>query len=222
MKSGADTSAVCPFLDQIRPILGVIAKREEAFLTEEQEREQFYRRAVLDMLTGLYNRYYMSTEGVKEVQKAMRYGYPLSGIMMDIDHFKTINDTHGHPAGDTVLEEIGHLIRKIVRDVDLPLRYGGEEFLLILPHTNLIGAVKLAERLRNQVSFHTFRPSGVPIPVTISCGVAEMENEDTLSNLVKRADVQLFQAKKGGRNRVSFEEYRKDSQSSEHGIEPTD
>ncbi len=222
MKSGSDTGIICPFLDELRPLLGVISKREEAFLTVEKEREQYYRRAVLDMLTGLYNRYYMTAEGVKEIQKAVRYDYSLSGIMMDIDHFKSINDTHGHPVGDSILEEIGHMIRKIVRDVDLPIRYGGEEFLLILPHTGLSGAVKLAERLRNQISFHTFRPSGVPIPVTISCGVAEMEKGDTLSNLVKRADVQLYRAKEGGRNRVSFEKYENESQSSENGIDPTD
>ncbi len=205
MKSGADSGRVCPFMDEIRPMLGVISRREEAFLTVEKEREQFYRRAVLDMLTGLYNRYYMNAEGVKEVQKAARYEYSLSCIMIDIDHFKEINDTHGHPVGDAVLEEIGHIIRQAARDVDLPVRYGGEEFLLILPHTDATGAEKLAERLRNQISFHTFRPSGVPIPVTISLGVAEMKRGDTLSKLVKRADVQLYRAKEAGRNQVKVE-----------------
>ncbi|MCK5878501.1 MAG: diguanylate cyclase [Holophagae bacterium] len=222
MKSGADTTAVSPFLDELRPMLGIISRREEAFLTVEHEREQFYRRAVLDMLTGLYNRYYMSAEGVKEVQKAVRYGYPLSCIMMDIDYFKAINDTHGHPVGDAILEEIGHMIRQIARDVDLPVRYGGEEFLLILPHTNLNGAAKLAERLRSQISFHTFRPSGVPIPVTVSCGVAEMENGNTLSDLVKHADVQLYRAKEDGRNRVNFQKAEKNSQLSGHGTDPPD
>ncbi len=222
MEPGTETSAISPFLDELRPILGVISKREKAFLKVEQEREQFYRRAVLDMLTGLYNRHYMSAEGVKEIQKAIRYSYPLTGIMMDIDHFKTINDTHGHPVGDAILEEIGHMIRQIARDVDIPIRYGGEEFLLILPHTGLSGAAKLAERLRNQISFHTFRPSGVPIPVTVSCGVAEMEKGDTLSSLVKRADVQLYRAKEGGRNRVSSERHEKNRQSSEQNSNPAD
>lgn len=222
MESGTDTAAVSPYMDELRPMLGVISRREEAFLTVEHEREQFYRRAVLDMLTGLHNRYYMSAEGVKEVQKAVRYGYSLACIMMDIDHFKAINDNHGHPVGDSILEEIGHMIRQIARDVDIPIRYGGEEFLLILPHTNLEGAAKLAERLRNQVSFHTFRPSGVPIPVTVSCGVAEMGKGDTLSDLVKRADVQLYRAKEDGRNRVNFKKTEKHSQPSGHATDPPD
>ncbi len=221
MKAGADTNAVCPFMDELRPMLGAISKREKAFLAVEQEREQFYRRAVLDMLTGLYNRYYMSAEGAREVQKAVRYDYPLAGIMMDIDHFKAINDTHGHPVGDAILEEIGHIIRQIARDVDIPIRYGGEEFFLILPHTNLNGAAKLAERLRNQIAFHTFRPSGVPIAVTVSGGIAEMEKGDTLSRLVKRADVQLYLAKEGGRNRISFENSEKDSRTDGHGTDST-
>jgi len=125
--------------------------------------------------------------------------------MMDIDHFKSINDIHGHQIGDIILEEIGQIIRQTARDVDIPVRYGGEEFLLILPHTGINGAVKLAERLRNQVAFHTFRPSGVPIQVTISLGVAEMEKGNTLASLIKRADKQLYRAKNKGRNRVIIE-----------------
>ncbi|NOZ13069.1 MAG: diguanylate cyclase [Acidobacteria bacterium] len=205
MKPGHDTAAVTPFMDEIRPTLGAISKREEAFLMVEQEREQFYRRAVLDMLTGLYNRYYMNAEGVKEVQKAVRYGYPLSVAMMDIDHFKTVNDTHGHPAGDEILEQIGHLIRQILRDVDIPVRYGGEEFLLILPHTGISGATKLAERILNRISFYTFRPSGIPVPVTVSIGIAAMRPGDTLADMIQRADRELYRAKETGRNRVCTE-----------------
>ena len=133
-----------------------------------------------------------------------RYGHPLAIALIDIDFFKKVNDTHGHPAGDTVLKEISALLVRLSRGCDVVARYGGEEFALILPETGLTGAKVLAHRLRRGVEQHTIRIADITIPVTVSIGVAGRdENNTTSQEVLKAADKALYRAKKGGRNQLA-------------------
>jgi len=166
-----------------------------------------------DGLTGLYNHRYFSRELAIEFERARRHPRPLSLVFLDIDYFKRINDTFGHEAGNTVLKEIGNLLRSRVRRIDTPAsvsggpfaaRYGGEEFVIILPETALEGGVVAAERIRSAVERLDVQFHGQSLrPITISGGVAALADEDTEpAQLTKRADSALYAAKEAGRNRV--------------------
>jgi two-component system, cell cycle response regulator len=161
--------------------------------------------AVMDSLTGLHNRRYLFDTLDREKKRAQRYGADLAVCMIDLDHFKRINDAHGHPAGDTVLSEIGKLLLQWARETDLPCRYGGEEFAVILPETSLEGGRMACERLRRMVAQHGFEHEGVALKVTVSIGIALYDKavEQTVSDLIKQADEALYRAKKEGRNRVN-------------------
>ncbi len=195
-----------PFLEELKDSLTMLVQRERAYLELAQERDEYYRKATLDMLTGLFNRHYLAIEGPREVHKAIRYGHPLSVVMIDIDHFKRVNDTYGHPVGDRVLKEIARIIRHQIREVDMPVRYGGEELLILISHTDLTGAVSVAERIRNRIASHRFQADNQSFSVTISLGVATFHPGDTLDSLIKRADQSLYRAKAAGRNRTLTEE----------------
>ena len=160
--------------------------------------------ATTDALTGLHNRRYLFDTLDQEKKRAQRYGTDLVVCMIDLDHFKRINDIHGHPAGDAVLLEIGNLLKRWARETDFPCRYGGEEFAVILPSTNLEGGRLACERLRRMVSEHRFVYGDMTLHVTISIGMAQYghTSEETVSDLIKRADEALYRAKREGRNRV--------------------
>jgi two-component system cell cycle response regulator len=161
--------------------------------------------AVTDALTGLYNRRHMDTQVAALVDSAANRGTPLSVLAVDVDHFKSVNDSHGHDAGDRVLQELAARIRKNTRSLDLAFRTGGEEFVIVLPSTDRAVALKVAERLRRSVSAKPFNAGARagPLPVTISVGIASLESpNDTLEELLKRADLALYRAKREGRNRV--------------------
>ena len=161
--------------------------------------------AVTDTLTGLHNRRYMTTQVGALVQRAAMGGEPVSALLVDIDHFKRINDTFGHDVGDEVLKEFAVRLATNVRGIDLACRYGGEEFVVIMPDTRLRDALRIAERLRLHVSGTPFRAPGLaePLSVTISIGVACTEGEgDTPDALLKRADEAVYEAKAHGRNQV--------------------
>ena len=170
---------------------------------EEAERE-----ATRDVLTGLYNRKYFN-KAIQALQDHYKEeGAPFSVIMMDIDHFKKINDTHGHKVGDSVLEFIGQTMTGSVKGRDVPARYGGEEFIVLLPATPFEGACKLAESLREQISSKTLKVTKTQTTigvVTVSCGVAEVREDDTVDTVVDRADKALYLAKRSGRNKVMSE-----------------
>ena len=170
---------------------------------EEAERE-----ATRDVLTGLYNRKYFN-KAIQALQDHYREeGAPFSVIMMDIDHFKKINDTFGHKVGDSVLEFIGQTMTGSVKGRDVPARYGGEEFIVLLPATPSEGACKLAESLREQISSKTLKITKTQTTigvVTVSCGVAEVREDDTVDTVVDRADKALYLAKRSGRNKVMSE-----------------
>jgi diguanylate cyclase (GGDEF)-like protein len=134
-----------------------------------------------------------------------RYQESFSVLMIDIDHFKQINDEHGHPVGDVVLRDVAHLLKDTLRTVDAVGRYGGEEFLAVLPHTTSEEAVQTAERVRLRVEQHAFKVQDKVLKVTISIGVATYPggHADSASTLIREADQALYRAKDAGRNRVA-------------------
>lgn len=157
-----------------------------------------------DGLTSLFNRRYLEQSLIKEFGRNHRYGTPLSVVMIDLDHFKIINDQYGHLAGDEVLRRTATIISNGVREADTAGRYGGEEFVLILPQTNLEGAVKLAERLRQNVAEEKIVFNNATIRVTISLGIAQARDDiASHEELLQEADVCLYESKKQGRNRVT-------------------
>ncbi len=159
--------------------------------------------SVTDALTGLHNRRYLETHLSAHLEKCAASGQPLSLLIADIDHFKAINDTWGHDAGDAVLREIAVRIRREVREADLACRLGGEEFIIVMPDTGTATATTIAERLRDRVAAQTFAAApNLPIQVTLSVGVATVQPGDTSKSLMKRADLALYAAKNRGRNRV--------------------
>jgi diguanylate cyclase (GGDEF)-like protein len=169
----------------------------------EQEKEHFREQASTDALTGLFNRKRFDELLAIELQRAARYQMPLSLIIFDIDHFKKINDTLGHQAGDTVLEKLAGLISESIREVDILARWGGEEFMLLTPNCDMDSACLLAERLRLMIERFDFKNVG---SVTCSFGIAEFRPDENAADLLKRADQTLYRAKELGRNRISKED----------------
>jgi len=175
-------------------------------ITERKKAEAELKRLVItDDLTGLFNQRYFYTQITKEIERAKRHNRPLSLLLIDIDLFKDFNDTYGHWEGDFVLKKIGEILLKNVRDIDMPFRYGGEEFTVILPDTNHEDAIIVAERVRKAVAQNVFYPftlDGQPdiVSKTVSIGITEFREQDDMKSFVKRADNALYQAKKQGRN----------------------
>lgn len=156
--------------------------------------------ASTDALTGLATRTALEQAGRRELFRQSRYGHPCSLVFCDIDHFKTINDTHGHAVGDAVLQALAASLADAARDLDLVARYGGEEFVLLLPNTGMQGAFRAAERVRKRIAFHAVEPVG---GVTASFGVAQAELGEAWEAWVRRADTAMYEAKRSGRNRVA-------------------
>ena len=166
---------------------------------------ELYRMAVVDPLTGAYNKRYMEERLKEEFSYCVRNHLPLSFLMLDIDHFKNINDTYGHPAGDYVLSRVAQLANSVVRKEDILSRYGGEEFAAILKATDATGALALAERIRQLVQNTGYQFDTHEIHVTISIGVATLsgKNLGDYEAMIKAADSLLYKSKHDGRNRVS-------------------
>ena len=156
-----------------------------------------------DALTGIDNRRYLLEVGARELSRARRFGHPLSVLMLDIDHFKSVNDIYGHAAGDQILKIVARALVTLVRDIDIVARYGGEEFVILLLETDLAGAYISAERLRQGVGQTVAITDQGPLQVTLSIGIActRAESEE-LTSLLVRADSALYAAKQAGRNRV--------------------
>lgn len=170
---------------------------------EAQYHEEIYRMTIIDGLTQAHVKRYLLEALEKEIIRARRHVRDLSFIMFDIDHFKKINDHHGHLAGDFVLKELARIVQGRIRRDEVFARYGGEEFAIILPETNLDGARALAEGLREKIEQSRFVFQGDMIPVTISIGVAPLVDADkTGMDLIRSADAKLYEAKRSGRNRV--------------------
>jgi diguanylate cyclase (GGDEF)-like protein/PAS domain S-box-containing protein len=180
-----------------------VTERIRALRKLEELQEQLREQAIHDPLTGLYNRLPLNEFLDRELSLASRKGYPVTVILADLDHFKVINDTYGHPAGDEVLRQFAERIKKHFRASDICCRYGGEEFLLVLPKSTNKEALKRASEIREIVARNAFVLSGSVINVTASFGVASYpQHGHTRDVLVTAADKALYKAKNDGRNRV--------------------
>jgi diguanylate cyclase (GGDEF)-like protein len=219
-----------PFADEERRLIGEvfdvirIAEESEARFQELESRMLSLQRENLDLtvrnrtlsevssrdtLTGLYNRWYVIEKIESELNRALRHGSPMSLLMLDIDHFKRINDTWGHPAGDEVLKSVGKMLKESCRVYDVPGRYGGEEFCIVLPETKPGNTTVVAERIRKRLEETELTLGDASVAVTASIGIAGMENqsdEEMLSPaaLIDRADRALYSAKTRGRNRIEM------------------
>ena len=161
--------------------------------------------AITDPLTGLYNRRYMESHVTSLVEQALARGKPLALLVVDIDYFKAVNDLHGHDAGDDVLREFSTRLKKSIRGIDLACRHGGEEFVIVMPETDMAVAAIVAERIRRRIAGEPFsiRSGAAALDVTISVGLAALAGvADTAAAILKRADQALYRAKRDGRNRV--------------------
>lgn len=172
----------------------------------ESDNLRLVENANCDPLTGLYNRRYFQDHFERELSRARRFQYPLSLLFVDVDHFKSVNDRHGHAAGDSVLRKMAEVFRGASRGIDCICRYGGEEFVFLVPETDLSGAKRLAERLRQLIADWDFQllDDNQPLQITVSIGVATMDPRRPLDKelLIQMADQSLYTAKRGGRNRV--------------------
>lgn len=202
LNSGADDYITKPHSEGIFMARLRTNMRTFLLLQELKEKNTELERVVeVDGLTSLYNHKSVVERLDYEVKRCKRYKRKLSVVMMDIDKFKNINDTYGHQFGDTVLVKISELLRKNVRINDIVGRYGGEEFILIFPETDLEGAILITEKLRRTIQNTEFGTEG--LEVTISGGIAELDNEDS-SILIKKSDECMYKAKKMGRNRIVY------------------
>ena len=172
---------------------------------EAQYHETIYRMTIVDGLTGVNNKRFLLETLEREIPRARRHGRPLTMAMFDIDHFKNINDTFGHLAGDYVLKELATLVKKRLRPDDIIGRYGGEEFALLLPETDLPGGVHIAEELRRRIDEHPFVFEAEKIKVTVSLGVAQLSGDDDVVAFIKAADERLYRAKREGRNKTCYQ-----------------
>jgi diguanylate cyclase (GGDEF)-like protein len=167
-----------------------------------RKKEKLAELAFYDALTGIYNRRYFDVAVKEEVTRAMRYKRSLAALMIDIDHFKKVNDEHGHQKGDQVLAAVARALRDSLRATDIVCRYGGEEIVVILPETGAKNAGKIGDSCRKLVAAKTV--AAIPGGVTVSVGVSELADASEPGEFIRKADLALYRAKKSGRNRVEI------------------
>lgn len=190
-------------IEQMSDILGVAVEREAMYRLVDMERQKFYQLSITDPLTGLYNRAFMK-ETIKRfisIQERDKKS-AIVAIMSDIDDFKSINDTHGHDAGDRVLQKVASSMQKNIRTGDFAVRYGGEEFTIFLIDCSLEDGIKTAKKISKHISRLVFEANGNQFSITISSGISNYKAGETWKELIKRADTKLLEAKKSGKNRV--------------------
>ena len=188
------------------PAFSVFANQMAVALENVRLYNETQQLAITDELTSLYNRRGFFELGRREVDRVLRFGHPLTAVMIDIDHFKIVNDTYGHPLGDKILRGLADRIRHNIRDIDIFGRYGGEEFVVLLIENDIATAALVAERLRRLISDTPFQTEAGPISITVSMGLA-IVTKDTpdLGTLISQADQALYHAKQAGRNRVAIQ-----------------
>jgi diguanylate cyclase (GGDEF)-like protein len=195
-----------PFDEQEQQIVEIFAAQVSLLIGQLNAREQIQGLADTDDLTGIANKRYFRRQLPMEMERARVYSLPLSLLMFDIDNFKSINDGFGHTIGDVVLSELCGAVRETLRPPDLFARFGGDEFAIILPHTDLGGACAVADRILQRVQLLAIPADDEgTIRCSISLGIAEFRSADTTSaDVIRRADEQLYEAKRAGKNRYSF------------------
>lgn len=203
---GADLLAAIALLADPLMMLAIAMIASELFYRIRREQLDLERKlrllASVDTLTGLNNRQNLERRIAAEVSRSRRHGQPLSVAIGDLDHFKSINDEFGHAVGDDVLRTVGVRIRRNLRAEDLAVRWGGEEFLLLLPGTDRDSAVRAADKIRLAIADQPVDFPDHSVPVTISFGVAQLADGDEAADLIRRADKAMYRAKSLGRNRV--------------------
>ncbi|MCF8067372.1 MAG: diguanylate cyclase [Desulfobacterales bacterium] len=204
-EAGASDYITKPFSDE--ELLARIKTHilfKKAVQQEQEKKRRIKERSLRDGLTGLYNRYYLNDFFEQEFKRTQRYEADLSCLLLDLDFFKEINDTHGHPFGDFVLKAFAGFLKENIRLHDMAFRYGGEEFLIILPQTNIKGAQVVAEKIRTRCETNKISDGKDKVSLTVSIGLVSKRyhSPDCWENLVGLADKALYKAKSGGRNRV--------------------
>ncbi len=186
-----------------RSMLSVLKRKSLEDKVKESHKE-LKNLAIRDGLTGLYNHRHFQEILSNEYKRAKRHGHLLSCMMLDLDHFKLVNDTHGHQFGDFVLAQSAKILKKLVRDIDFVARYGGEEFFIILPNTDMKGTIILAERICNSFAHNKFKKGKISEVVTVSIGVSSTANSNVgkKGDIIANADSALYHAKRRGRNNV--------------------
>ena len=201
-----------PFSRQEQELINNIASALNEAIARKQAEIKLRHLATHDSLTGLLNRKMFEQKVSHEIARAVRYNHPLSILMLDIDHFKQVNDTYGHSAGDAVLKSFARILQQAVRETDSIARYGGEEFVIILPETSTTVAMELAERMRLRVAEHPVMvDENTQLNITVSIGIANFpEHAQNRSTLVDAADQAMYNAKEAGRNlvKIALEEVR--------------
>ncbi len=197
---------------RIQDIKGLLAKKANGLDPEIKEKiqelcklcEELHNQASFDFLTGLYNRRFFEKELEINVERAIRERSVFSLILMDLDHFKRVNDKYGHLTGDEVLKGVAALIKRNIRKIDIPARYGGEEFAIILPGTSSEGALSAANRLKQELASLRFGPKKNPFSITASMGVATYRPRSNISahEFLQEVDRLLYRAKESGRNKI--------------------
>jgi diguanylate cyclase (GGDEF)-like protein len=183
--------------------ISMAALKQKHLFQLENKNKKLSEESIKDPLTGLFNRRHMQLFAEQEFQRALRFKHSLSLVMLDIDDFKKINDTFGHYAGDAILRNIAEIIKQSIRSIDTPIRYGGEEFLLILPNTNKENAYKTAERIRKAVENMNIDFEGNKIKCTISGGVSSISDKPkSINYMVCMSDDRLYKAKQAGKNQI--------------------
>lgn len=192
---------------RVRSMLRIKALQDELLSTNDRLQEineKLHEISMTDPLTGIFNRLYFTKRFAYEFQRAARYQIKLSCLMLDIDHFKQVNDTHGHQMGDEVLKRVAKILKESLRKVDLLARYGGEEIVIVLPETDHERGMQVAERLRESVAGAEHHYGGKVVRVTCSMGVSALPESDAkdCDDLLRLADEALYRAKEAGRDRV--------------------
>lgn len=175
--------------------------RQRSFQRMRELSDKFEKQAMHDPLSGLLNRRGMLEELQREVARSQRYNNPLTLMMCDVDYFKRVNDQHGHDKGDEVIQSLAHIFTSELRKQDSLSRWGGEEYLFLLPETTAVQAMQLAEKLRKKVETTSFQQQGKVFNVTVSIGIHQLGPKETINQAISKADTNLYQAKEQGRNR---------------------
>lgn len=211
LNSGANDFIIKPFhFNEVLARIETQLRISDMRLELEKKARLLEQMAITDPLTELYNRRYLLNRLHSEINHTFRYNESISCLMIDVDHFKNINDNFGHQAGDIILKEIALILKKTMREYDVPIRYGGEEFIIICPNTDKDGAISLADRIRVNIETASFHIKDFGnVKLTISIGVSSMSKKDQKGSvkklatlLISSADNALYNAKARGRNRI--------------------